>query len=40
MMAIMKPFANANLKYFELSDKAQAKEWIINEINNDETTTK
>jgi len=40
MMAIMKPFANANLKYFELSDKEQAKEWIINEINNDETTTK
>lgn len=39
MQAIMKPFANAKLKYFELSDKAQAKEWIINAVNYNDVIT-
>lgn len=40
MLSIMKPFTNADLKYFELSEKEKAKEWIINEANENETITK
>ncbi|GAA4764240.1 MULTISPECIES: STAS/SEC14 domain-containing protein [Flavobacterium] len=36
MISIMKPFTMANLRYFELSEKEKAKEWIINEVNADE----
>ena len=28
MLSIMKPFTMANLRYFELSEKEKAKEWI------------
>jgi hypothetical protein len=38
MLKIMNPFTKANLKYFELSEKA--KEWIINEVNANETIIK
>jgi len=30
MQSIMKPFVNANLVYFEMSEREKAKEWIIN----------
>ena len=32
MLSIMKPFTKANLRYFELSEKEKAKEWIINNV--------
>lgn len=32
MLSIMKPFTEAKLRYFELSEKEKAKEWIINEV--------
>ena len=32
MLSIMKPFTKANLRYFELSEKKKAKEWIINDV--------
>jgi len=32
MLSIMKPFTKANLRYFELSEKEKAKEWIVNEV--------
>lgn len=32
MKSIMKPFANAEVVYFEMSEKEKAKEWIINDI--------
>lgn len=40
MLSIMKPFINADLKYFELSEKEKAKEWIIYEANGNETMIK
>ena len=30
MRSVMKPFAKARVKYFDLADKEQAKEWILN----------
>jgi hypothetical protein len=32
MLSIMKPFTKANLRYFELSEKEKAKEWIVNVV--------
>jgi hypothetical protein len=29
MRSVMKPFAKARVKYFDLADKEQAKEWIL-----------
>ena len=40
MLSIMKPFTKANLRYFELSEKEKAKEWIINEVKSNEIITK
>ncbi len=40
MLSIMKPFINANLMYFDLSEKEKAKEWIINETNTNEIIIK
>lgn len=40
MLSIMKPFAKATLRYFELSEKENAKEWIMYEINSSETIIK
>ena len=40
MLSIMKPFTKANLRYFELSEKENAKEWIMYEINSSKTITK
>lgn len=40
MLSIMKPFTNANLKYFKLSEKEKAKEWILSEANTSLTISK
>ena len=40
MLSIMKPFTKATLRYFELSEKENAKEWIMYEINSSKTITK
>ena len=39
MRSIMKPFVKASVKYFDLADKEQAKDWIMNATDDTEPTT-
>lgn len=38
MRSVMKPFVKADVKYFDLANKEQAKDWIMNTVEDTEST--